>query len=561
MGFSTSTTGIRPCIRDSIGRVRRVREGSFYETTGKFTKGGSAAAMIIPDRDEFLARAKRGNLIPVYREILADRLTPVSAFEKLTATENGNGYAFLLESVEGGERIGRYSFLGSNPALIFRSKGAIATVIEGNLTHTVVIAPGDDPLTLLKELLGRYNYVESPDLPRFCGGAVGFFGYDVVRFFEELPDKNPDEIQVDDACFLFTDTLLIFDHVRHRLKVLCNAHVTDNNPDKAYDLALQKIEALVARLRSVEKGNGETRRINKETRKPGKGVKDAVTSLSPGSVRVESLFPRAAYESGVEKCREYILAGDAFQIVLSQRFKVEFTAPPFDVYRALRSVNPSPYMYYLMLGGRKIIGTSPEILVTVEQGTVRVRPIAGTRPRGKNAEEDARLEAELLADEKERAEHIMLVDLGRNDIGRVCDYGTVRVDELMIIERYSHVMHIVSNVTGHLAADKDVFDVLRACFPAGTVSGAPKVRAMEIIDEQESTRRGFYAGSLGYFSYSGDMDMAITIRTMLVDGQTAYLQAGGGLVADSVPANEYQECLNKARALVTAIELAESGLE
>ena len=509
--------------------------------------------MVFPDQDEFLARAQNGNLIPVYREILADRLTPVSAFEKLMATipETGDsGYAFLLESVEGGERIGRYSILGVQPSLIFRSKGNIATITEGTRTHTAVIAPGDDPLTLLKELMGRYQYVESPDLPRFCGGAIGFFGYDVVRFFEKLPDENPDEINVDDACFLFSDTLLIFDHVRHRIKVLCNAHITNNDPLKAYATAIHKIEELVARLRTTVATPSVVPDTSSEA-ETGKGK----------PITVEACFPRDEYEAAVERCREYILAGDVFQVVLSQRFKVAFTVPPFDLYRALRSVNPSPYMYYLVLGDRKIIGTSPEILVTVEQGTVRVRPIAGTRPRGKNAEEDDRLEAELLADEKERAEHIMLVDLGRNDIGRVCDYGTVKVNELMTIERYSHVMHIVSNVTGRLSADKDVFDVLRACFPAGTVSGAPKVRAMEIIEEQESTRRGFYAGSLGYLSYSGDMDMAITIRTMMVEEQTAYLQAGGGLVADSIPANEYQECVNKARALVQAIELAEAGLE
>lgn len=508
--------------------------------------------MMIPQREEFLARARRGNLIPVYREILADRLTPVSAFEKLMAgseASGGNGHAFLLESVEGGERIGRYSFLGSNPSLIFRSKGNVATVTEGSRTRTVVIAPGDDPLTLLKEMLGRYTYVESPDLPRFCGGAVGFFGYDVVRFFENLPDSNPDELHVDDAYFLFTDTLLIFDHVRHRLKVVCNAHVTNDDPGAAYDEAERKIESLLACLKAGVGGNALSEVHNPQS-----------TIQNPKPV-VESLFPREKYEAAVERCREYILAGDAFQIVLSQRFKVPFTAPPFDLYRALRSVNPSPYMFYLVMGDRKIIGTSPEILVTAEQGVVRSRPIAGTRPRGATPEEDARLEAELLADEKERAEHIMLVDLARNDVGRVCDYGSVQVNELMIIERYSHVMHIVSDVTGHLRADKDVFDVLRATFPHGTVSGAPKVRAMEIIDEQEPTRRGFYAGAAGYFSYSGDMDMAITIRTMMVEGQVAYLQAGGGLVADSVPANEYQECVNKARALVSAIELAETGLE
>src|SRR5579871_4016655 len=416
--------------------------------------------MIVPDRDAFRARAKRGNLIPVYREILADRLTPVSAFEKLTAADAGKGLAFLLESVERGERIGRYSILGRNPSLVFRSKGRVATIVEAGVARTLPIPAGEDPLTLLKELLSRYTYVESPELPRFCGGAVGFFGYDVVRFFENLPDTNPDELNVDDACFLFTDTLLIFDHVRRRLKVLCNAHIT-GDPDAAYAEALNKIDALVACLRAplsipeLPADSGET--------KP---------------VQVEALFPRPDYEAAVERCRDYILAGDAFQIVLSQRFKVAFTAKPFDLYRALRSVNPSPYMYYLALGERKIIGTSPEILVTVEQGIVRSRPIAGTRPRSQDPEEDRRLERELLADEKERAEHIMLVDLARNDVGRVCEYGSVHVPELMVVERYSHVMHIVSQVEGRIAGNRNAFDLMRATFPAGTVSGAPKIRAM-----------------------------------------------------------------------------------
>jgi anthranilate synthase component I len=457
--------------------------------------------------------------------------------------------------VEGGERVGRYSFLGCDPALIVRTKGRNVTITENGVTRRETLPDDSDPLDVIKSLLRRYQFVPTEDLPRFCGGAVGFFGYDVVRFFENLPDANPDELNVDDACFVFTDTLIIFDHVQHRLKAVANAHITAN-PEQAYTDAVGKVEALIARLKTPVKMAAEV---------PVRDNSFAPTGNVPPfdgySFPVRACFPREQYEAGVENCREYILAGDAFQIVLSQRFKVEFSVPPFDIYRALRSVNPSPYMYYLDFGTRKIIGTSPEILVTVEGETVRVRPIAGTRPRGKNAEQDAALEAELLADEKERAEHIMLVDLGRNDIGRVCEYGTVSVDELMIIERYSHVMHIVSNVTGKLAKGRDEFDVLRACFPAGTVSGAPKVRAMEIIDEQEPTRRGFYAGSLGYFSYTGDMDMAITIRTMMVDGQTAWLQAGGGLVADSVPANEYQECLNKSRALLNAIELAENGLE
>lgn len=497
-----------------------------------------------PDWEAFCTYSQQGNLIPVYKEILADRLTPVSAFERLTAdlepTEKEHPRAFLLESVEGGEHLARYSYLGVNPNLIVRTKNRQVTLIEGGNERQFFLKEGQDPLNIIEQLMGQYRFVPTPDLPRFCGGAVGFFGYDLVRFFEKLPDTNPDDLCVDDACFLFTDTLVIFDHVKHRILVLCNAHITDS-PQKAYDAALAKINNLIERLRLPY------------TPQPSRP--------SHQKVVVESCTPRAEFEAAVARCKEYILAGDAFQIVLSQRFKVPFTAPPFDLYRALRSINPSPYMCYFDLGRRKLIGASPEILVNVHGGTVCVRPIAGTRPRGKTPEEDAKLEAELLSDEKERAEHIMLVDLGRNDIGRVCMFGTVRVDELMVIERYSHVMHIVSNVTGKLAPDKSVFDVLRACFPAGTVSGAPKVRAMEIIDEQEWTRRGFYAGALGYFSYSGDMDMAITIRTMLTDGQIAYIQAGGGLVADSVPALEYQESVNKAKALVAAIEMAEEGLE
>ena len=499
----------------------------------------------VPDLEEFRKRCDIGNLVPVYREILADRLTPVSAFEILTANMDENGMdprAFLLESVEGGERIGRYSYIGINPSIILRTKGNVATLTENGGETKIEILNGEDPLTILQNLFSRYRFVESPGLPRFCGGAVGFFGYDVVRFFEQLPDSTPDELMVDDACFLFTDTIVIFDHVRHRILALCNAHIT-SDPDAAYSEALLKIEYLISCLKYG-------------------GVPTAINAVSSKrAIKMEHSFPKPDYEAAVSRCREYILAGDAFQIVLSQRFKIEFTVPPFHLYRALRSINPSPYMYYIDMGNRKLIGSSPEILVTVRGEDVCVRPIAGTRQRGETEKEDIALETELLADEKECAEHIMLVDLGRNDIGRVCKYGSVRVDELMAIERYSHVMHIVSNVVGKLADEKNMFDVLRACFPAGTVSGAPKVRAMEIIDELEPTRRGFYAGSLGYFSFSGDMDMAIVIRTMLTEGNTAYLQAGGGIVADSDPVKERQECHNKAKALVTAIQLAENGLD
>ncbi len=492
--------------------------------------------MLVPSREEFIQLAGQGNLIPVYRDILADRLTPVSAFEKI----GGGSGSFLLESVEGGERLGRHSFLGFNPFLTLSAKGGTVTLTEGRRTRTVVLAPGDDALTVIAELMSRYRLVPLPGLPRFCGGAVGYLGYDMVRFFEKLPEQTVDDLQIDDAFFLFTDTLLIFDHVKHALKVLCLARVKDN-PGRAYDEAVARIERLIARLRTP--------------------VYSRPSPAHSGAPSVSANMTREQYEAAVERCKEYIAAGDAFQVVPSMRFTVSLRARPFEVYRALRSVNPSPYMYFLDLGRRQIVGSSPEILVTVEDETVTVRPIAGTRPRGATPAEDARLAADLLADEKERAEHIMLVDLGRNDIGRVCRYGSVTVDELMVIERYSHVMHIVSNVTGELDERHTIYDVMRACFPAGTLTGAPKVRAMEIIEELEPTRRGLYGGAVGYFSFNGDMDFAIAIRTLLAENGRAYIQAGAGVVADSVPENEYYECVNKSRALLAAIELAEAGLE
>ncbi len=500
------------------------------------------STMYSPDITSFRTLSAIGNLIPVTREILADKLTPVSAYERLVASGDVR-YSFLLESVEGGERVGRYSILGRNPSKVLRSRGLRATIDCNGAVEQVAIPEGEDPLLLIKNMMMQYNYVSRPGLPRFCGGAVGFFSYDVVRFFEDLPDTNEDPLQADDACFFFTDTLVIFDHVRHKLILLCNALV-DGNPDIAYQHAVDKLQALEKSLKTV----------------PSE-VRNAPTLQQTAKVQVEHLSRRDQYEAAVERCKEYIAAGDAFQIVLSQRFKVAFSAPPFDIYRALRSVNPSPYMFFLDLGNRKLIGSSPEILVTVTSGTVRLRPIAGSAPRGETPEDDERNERELLTNEKERAEHIMLVDLGRNDVGRVSHFGTVKVNELMVVEKYSHIMHIVSDVTGRLAEGRDMYDVLRASFPAGTVSGAPKVRAMQIIEEQETLRRGFYAGAIGYFGFNGDMDMAITIRTMLVDGQVAYLQSGGGLVADSVPAKEYQECMNKAGALIAAIQRAEEGLD
>lgn len=492
--------------------------------------------MFTPSRQEFLAKAKPGDLIPVYREILADRITPVSAFERI-ASQPGS---FLLESVEGGERLARYSFLGSQPYSILRCAGQTATLTEDGRTTRISFVPGTDALHVIQSLLARYRFVDTPGLPRFCGGAVGYLAYDIVRHFEKLPEIAANDLNVPDACFLFTDTLLIFDHVRHRVKVLGVARVGEDAAS-AYDRVTERIEALIARLRAPV------------------GIK--APHRCEGPLQIHANMDQSSYEAAVRTCKEYIMAGDAFQIVPSLRLSFPLDVHPFEVYRAIRSLNPSPYMYYLDLGDQQVVGTSPEILVTAEKGQARVRPIAGTRPRGSTEEEDARLAAELLADEKERAEHIMLVDLGRNDLGRVCEYGSVSVDELMVVERYSHVMHIVSNVTGKIASGRNVFDVTRACFPAGTLTGAPKVRAMEIIEELEPTRRGLYGGAVGYYSFSGDMDFAIAIRTMLVQNGTGYVQAGAGIVADSVPEAEYRECMNKARALIAAVEMARQGLE
>ena len=494
--------------------------------------------MHYPTRAEFKEKARQGNLIPVWREILLDTETPVSAFRKIGNSQ----YAFLLESVEGGENVGRHSFLGSEPFAVFSTKSDTLTINRDGKQHSRTLAPGEDPLTALKALLSEYKFVPVEGLPRFCGGAVGFIGYDVVRYFERLPDNSVDDLGLPDCVLVLTDTCLIFDHAFHRGKVLSNALV-NGDPDRAYDEAVRKIEALSARLTAPDPSVLPPKPRPKDTR--------LTTNLT-----------REDYEAAVVKAKEYIAAGDLIQVVLSQRLTRQVAAAPFDIYRALRSLNPSPYMYYLTYGDLKIIGSSPERLVSMYDGEVVTRPIAGSRPRGKTPAEDEKLAAELLADEKERAEHLMLLDLGRNDIGRVCRYGTVRVDEQMVIEKYSHVQHIVSNVRGQVRADRDQFDVLRAAFPAGTLSGAPKVRAMEIIDELEPTRRGPYGGVIGYFSFSGNMDTAITIRTIVCTNGTAHMQVGAGIVADSVPSREYEECvLLKGGALLKAIEMAEAGLE
>lgn len=496
--------------------------------------------MFHPGFSQFKRLAKKGNLLPVYKEILADMETPVSAFTKV-----GMGkYAYLLESVEGGEKLGRYSFLSSSPALIFESKGKKVTL---SLKASVIqqVRETDNPLEDLRKIMQKYKPVEVEGLPRFYGGAVGYIGYDMVKFIENIPSTNPDDLDLPDCKFIFTDNLLIFDHIAHTIKVVSCVHLDreKSNLKSLYNEACRKIEKLITELRK------------KPTKRP-KIRRSRSTKIVP-----ESNFTRGGFEGIIVKAKEYIRRGDIIQTVLSQRLETKVSAHPFDIYRALRVINPSPYMYYLSLGGMSLVGSSPEILVRQEGKTVEVRPIAGTRPRGKDELEDKKLERELLKSSKEKAEHLMLVDLGRNDIGRVCEYGSVKVPELMVIERYSHVMHIVSGVVGKLRRGMDSFDVLKACFPAGTVSGAPKVRAMEIIEELENLRRGPYAGAVGYFSFQGNMDMAITIRTILIKGRKAFLQAGAGIVADSIPKKEYEETLNKAKALFEAIEMAEKGFE
>ncbi len=492
--------------------------------------------MISPSFSEFKKKLKKGNLIPVWQEVLADFDTPVSAFKKI---ESGK-YSFLLESVEGGEKWGRYSFLGSEPTVIFKSKNGNIEITEGGKTKK----SKGDPISALRDLLSRYKPVSTPELPRFHGGAVGYFSYDIVRHVEDLPEIGIDDLGLWDALFMITDTVLVFDNVNHKIKIIYNAYVPDaKNAKKAYDQATNKIEDIVKKLR-----------------KPVSLYKSNKDQKKKGAPKLKSNFKPEDYKKAVRKTKEYIKAGDIIQAVIAQRWKTKLDVDPFDLYRSLRVLNPSPYMFYLNTKTETLVGSSPEVMVRVEDGRVESRPIAGTRPRGKTEKEDLKLEKELLADPKERAEHIMLVDLARNDLGRISDTGTVKVDELMIIERYSHVMHIVSNVISILSKKKDAFDVLKATFPAGTLSGAPKVRAMEIIEEMEHGRRGAYGGAVGYFSFSGNMDTCITIRTFVIKDGEIYIQAGAGIVADSKPEKEYEESVNKVKALVRAIEVTKSGL-
>ncbi len=489
--------------------------------------------------DEFVELARRGTFVPVYKEIMADLLTPVSAFLKIAQDAD---YAFLLESVEGGEQVARYSFLGKDPFLVLRSRDGKAIV--DRLGETQVL---DEPfLAALRRLMSQYRAPFVPELPRFTGGAVGYFGYDAAPWFEpalteawarygEQPAPGGDQ-----AGFMLFDNVLAFDHVKHRILVIANARITpDEDLEALYQFACARIQFLERELdRSLS----------------------ATAPTAPAAATVRSTSDRPTFEQAVRQAKEHIAAGDVYQVVLSQRFETDVAADPFTVYRALRHVNPSPYMYFLRMGGVSVVGSSPEMLVRVEGRRVETHPIAGTRARGRTPEEDLRLGEELKRDEKERAEHVMLVDLGRNDLGRVCEYGSVRVPQFMALERYSHVMHLVSRVEGQLAEDRDRLDALVSCFPAGTVSGAPKIRAMEIIVELERSRRGLYAGAVGYIDFAGNLDCCITIRTIVIEQGRAFVQAGAGIVADSNPAAEYEESCDKARALLSALELAETEL-
>jgi anthranilate synthase component 1 len=486
--------------------------------------------------EAFTELAQRSTFVPVVRELVADLLTPVSAFLRIAEHSD---YAFLLESVEGGEHVGRYSFLGKDPFVMLRAREGKTIVEKAGVTTE----KREEFVDVLRKMMADFRSPFVPELPRFTGGAVGYFSYDTAAWFEPVTlqhDGQPDPALKDEAGFMIFDTVLAFDHVQHRILIIANARITpEDDLEALYQFACTKIDFLERELR---------RDLSHPHPKPGK------------TIEVKSNVRRERFLEMVKTAKEYIAAGDIYQVVLSQRFEAEITADPFTVYRALRHVNPSPYMYFLRMGKVSIVGSSPEMLVRVEGRMAQTHPIAGTRPRGRNDEEDTRLAEELKRNEKERSEHVMLVDLGRNDLGRVSEFGTVRVPQFMGLEKYSHVMHLVSIVEGKLADDQDRLDALVACFPAGTVSGAPKVRAMEIIAELEPDRRGIYAGAVGYLDFAGNLDFCITIRTLVITGDRAMVQAGAGIVADSNPSAEYQETQDKAKALIRALELAQEGL-
>jgi len=496
--------------------------------------------MIRPSFAEFSKLAKQGNLIPVYDVFSADLLTPVSAYLRIA---QGARYSFLLESVEGGEKIARYTFAGAHPEEVFRYANG-ACVLEG---PDKVIWEEKDPVTFLRERIQRFKPVRLPGLPPLVAGAIGYFSYDMVRLIERIPKKLRDEIGLFDAVLMFYHGLIAFDHVQHRLWIVRNVFTEGKESlQQKYDAAVKEI--------------AQTRKLlEKPVAAEERKRKSETQDTAP--LEIASNFEKSAYLAAVKKAKEYIRAGDIFQVVISQRFSAKTQAEPFQIYRELRALNPSPYLFFLQLNDVAVVGSSPEMLVKVQGRNVFYRPIAGTRWRGKDEAEDARLEKEMLADEKERAEHIMLVDLGRNDLGRVCEYGSVRVEKLMTVERYSHVMHLVSSLRGQLRPDVDCFDALMACFPAGTVSGAPKVRAMEIIEELEKTRRGIYAGGILYLDFAGNLDSCIALRTMIIKNGVAHIQAGGGIVADSTALGEYEESVNKSKALQRALEAAHNRSE
>ena len=498
-----------------------------------------------PDLTTFRDLAKRFQVVPVYRRLLSDALTPVSAFRHL----DSGGSACLFESVIGGEKVGRYSFLAANPTMTLSARSNAITIVDGNGSKTI---SSDNPLDELRRRLKSVTAAHLDDLPPFVGGAIGYAGYDVIRYTEHLPSAPKDDRGLPDLSFAFYDEMVIFDNVNKTMVVVALAWIDregddrDGSSDDAYRQASERVDRVVERLSSAS------------CAAPPSDVTSPAGSIPPPTPK--SNYNQSQFEAAVRKCVEYIRAGDIFQVVLSQRFELPLTVDPFEVYRTLRVVNPSPFMFFVRTPETTLVGSSPEIMCRVVDDVVTVRPLAGTRPRGATPDEDNRLAAELLADEKERAEHVMLVDLGRNDVGRVARYGSVQLSDVMTIERYSHVMHITSNVTGRLAEGKDAFDALAASLPAGTVSGAPKVRAMEIIDELEPHRRGPYAGAVGYFDYAGNMDTCIALRTIVIQDKKAYIQAGAGIVADSVPASEYQETLSKARGLLRAVELTEQRM-
>jgi anthranilate synthase component I len=499
----------------------------------------------LPDRATFLRLTRTHTLVPLYRTLTADLETPVSAFLRLAASEPE---CFLLESVEGGERLGRYTYIGTRPSRRIVSHGTQVEITEHGRTRSVT----GDVFALLREALSGHTPARVPGLPPFTAGAVGFFSYDVVRQIERLPDRTADDLGMPDACLMFFDEVLAFDHVRKEILLIVTADIARHKPQVAYADALQRLDRLERRLA-----------------RPLPKLSSHKSAHGPAKLRPASRTRKAAYCKAVERAREYIAAGDIFQVVLSQRLDFEPGVDPFSVYRALRIVNPSPYMYFLRFPRRQpgarnaetthIVGSSPELLVRVEGRRIEYRPIAGTRPRGATEALDLEAEREMTTDEKERAEHVMLVDLGRNDVGRVSEYGTVQVTNLMFVERYSHVMHMVSSIEGKLRPHLSAVDALRSCFPAGTLSGAPKIRAMEIIEELEPTKRGIYGGTVLYADYSGNLTSCIAIRTLLVEGKKGFIQAGAGIVADSIPDKEYEESLNKAKAVVRAVERAREG--